>query len=588
MIPQQFIHDLLNRVDIVDVIERYVRLKRSGSNYVACCPFHTEKSPSFTVSQAKQFYHCFGCGAHGSAIGFTMEYGALGFVDAVKELAKIAGVSVPEERSEHSQRRAEEAEDLHGVLLTAARYYRSCLKEAPRAVAYLKQRGLSGEIARRFGIGYAPEAWQALSASFADYGAKALITAGLVKENAGKRYDLFRDRIMFPIVDIRGNVVAFGGRVLDTGEPKYLNSPETPLFEKGRELYGLYQARTSIRSAGRVLVVEGYMDVVALAQHDVAYAVATLGTATTGAHVQKLLRQADEVIFSFDGDSAGRRAAWRALEASLPELTDGKQIRFLFLPQGEDPDSYVRQHGKAGFEAQLDRAIPLSRYFMDELTGRVDLTAAEGRAGLVKAAKPLLARLQSSAFRSMLLSELAQHARLGVPELEGLCGLAPVVMNRSVGVRQMPRGRVSPALWRTLLRLIVGVPQLAQTISADQRRLLELSPDFGPVVAVVDQVRESGAATTAALLEAVRGTPYAELYGEIAGDALGAPVEYDEARADLAGVLSKLELSLVETQYRELCAKTGMTDGDRTQLHALSRRLAELKAGASVGVVPST
>ncbi|MGA0023908.1 MAG: DNA primase [Burkholderiales bacterium] len=298
MIPQSFIQDLLGRVDIVEVVDRHVKLKRSGANYSACCPFHSEKSPSFTVSPTKQFYHCFGCGAHGTAIGFMMEYGGMGFVDAVKDLAQSVGMQVPEEqRSEQAQRRAEEGPDLYGVLLQAAQFYRNQLKDAPQAIEYLKRRGLSGEIAKRFGIGYAPDGWQNLEQVFPDYANKALNAAGLVKQNEeGRRYDVFRDRIMFPIVDVRGNIIGFGGRVLGDGEPKYLNSPETAVFEKGRELYGLFQARRAIRDAGCVIVVEGYMDVVALAQAGIEYAVATLGTATTPIHVQKLLRQSDEVV----------------------------------------------------------------------------------------------------------------------------------------------------------------------------------------------------------------------------------------------------------------------------------------------------
>jgi DNA primase len=321
VIPPSFVQELLARVDVVDVVDRHVKLKRAGANYVACCPFHSEKTPSFTVSATKQFYHCFGCGAHGTAIGFLIEYAGMNFVDAVKDLAQGVGMKVPEVRSEHAQRRAQEGDDLHAVLLKAAQFYCAQLKQAPAAIAYLKKRGLSGEIAKRFGIGYAPDGWQSLAAAFSDYDGKGLAQAGLTKvsdkgtENGreGRRYDVFRDRIMFPIVDVRGNVIGFGGRVLETGEPKYLNSPETPVFEKGRELYGLYQGRRAIRDAGRVVVVEGYMDVVALAQSGVEYAVATLGTATTPAHVQKLLRQADEIVFCFDGDAAGRRAARRAL-----------------------------------------------------------------------------------------------------------------------------------------------------------------------------------------------------------------------------------------------------------------------------------
>jgi DNA primase len=586
MIPQSFIQALLNRVDIVDVVDRYVKLKRTGSNYVACCPFHSEKSPSFTVSPTKQFYHCFGCSAHGTAISFMMEYGGVGFVDAVKDLAQSVGMTVPDERSEHSQRRTEQSEDLHAVLLTAARYYRACLKEATHAVAYLKSRGVSGEIAKRFGIGYTPDGWQSLRTAFPDYGAQALLAAGLVKQNEeAKRHDFFRDRIMFPIVDVRGNVIGFGGRVLGSSEPKYLNSPDTPVFEKGRELYGLYQARRAIREAGRVLVVEGYMDVVALAQYGVEYAVATLGTATTGLHVQKLLRQADEVVFSFDGDAAGRRAAWRALEGSLPELTDGKQVRFLFLPQGEDPDSYVRGHGKAGFETALEQALPLSRYLMDELTAHVDLSSAEGRAALVHAAKPLVTRLQNNAFRVQIVRELAQRARLEVGEVEALCGFGAVEKKKWPSPTPLRR-RGSPPLWKTLLRLMLDAPQLARDVTSEQRRLLEADPAYGPVLALVDVAKTTGVSTAGALLEAVRGSPFAELYAEIARDALASPAEFEGARADFDGVMAKLELSSVEAQYRQLCGQPTVSVEDRERLQVVSRRLAELKGGVRVGVVP--
>ena len=343
MIPNDFIQTLLSRVDIVDVIDRYVPLKKAGANYQACCPFHGEKTPSFTVSPTKQFYHCFGCGAHGTAIGFLMEHGGKAFPDAVEELARDAGLEVPRvERPGESERR-EQAMDLTAITREAAKFYRAQLKDAPRAIEYLKERGLTGAIAARFGIGYAPDAWQPLASAFDRYDEPALETAGLViAGEGGKRYDRFRDRIMFPIHDSRGQVIGFGGRVLGDGEPKYLNSPETPLFSKGRELYGLFLARQAIREAGTVVVVEGYMDVVALAQHGVDYAVATLGTSTTPApSSQKLFRQSDRVIFCFDGDAAGRKAAWRVLENALPVLADGKNAGFLFLPDGEDPDDFV-------------------------------------------------------------------------------------------------------------------------------------------------------------------------------------------------------------------------------------------------------
>lgn len=462
MIPQSFIQDLLTRIDIVEVVDRYVKLKRSGANYSACCPFHTEKSPSFTVSPTKQFYHCFGCGAHGTAIGFMMEYGGMGFVDAVKDLAQSVGMQVPEEvRSEQAQRRAAEGPDLYGVLLQAAQYYRNQLKDAPRAIDYLKRRGLSGDIAKRFGVGYAPDGWQNLEQVFPDYANKVLNAAGLVKQNEeGRRYDVFRDRIMFPIVDVRGNIIGFGGRVLGEGEPKYLNSPETAVFEKGRELYGLFQARRAIRDAGCVIVVEGYMDVVALAQAGIEYAVATLGTATTPVHVQKLLRQSDEVVFCFDGDAAGRRAAWRALENSLAQLADGKQVRFLFLPDGEDPDSYVRAHGKAAFEALLAEAEPLSRFLIDELRSNVDINASEGRAKLMQQAKPLVKQIAAPMLSLLIRKELAQ-----------LAGVLPQELDAQFEIRGQPTPaparRAAPAtqsILRTVLQLLVVEPRLARLI----------------------------------------------------------------------------------------------------------------------------
>jgi DNA primase len=478
MIPQTFIQELLGRVDIVDVVDRHVKLKRAGANYVACCPFHSEKTPSFTVSPVKQFYHCFGCGAHGTAVGFLIEYSGLGFVDAVKELAQSVGLTVPEVRSDARERRADAGEDLYGILLKAAHYYRARLKDAPHAIAYLKRRGLSGEIARQFGISYAPDGWQNLAAVFPDYGAKALVAAGLVKTNEeGKRYDVFRDRIMFPIVDIRGNVIGFGGRVLSDGEggPKYLNSPETPVFEKGRELYGLYQARRAIRDAERVVVVEGYMDVVALAQHGVGYAVATLGTATTPVHVQKLLRQAEEIVFCFDGDMAGRRAAWRALENSLAQLVDGKQVKFLFLPETEDPDTYVRKAGKAAFEAALDAATPLSQFLFDELVAQADLGTHEGRAKLLQAAKPLIKQVAAPMLSLLLRKELARLSGITQQELDGQYQIKTGPA-RSASPRA-PVRRAKTSLTRELIELLIFDPSLAQF--ADRGALAGMAGQVG-------------------------------------------------------------------------------------------------------------
>jgi DNA primase len=578
MIPQSFIQDLLGRVDIVEVIDRYVKLKRAGANYTACCPFHSEKSPSFTVSPTKQFYHCFGCGAHGTAVGFLMEYGGMGFVEAVKDLAQGVGMKVPEEqRSENERRRAEQGETLHEVLLRAAQHYRNQLKDAPQAIAYLKKRGLSGDIAKRFGIGYAPDEWQNLAAAFTDYDGPMLASAGLVKQKEdGKRYDVFRGRVMFPIVDVRGNVIGFGGRVIGDGEPKYLNSPETPVFEKGRELYGLYQGRRAIRDAGRAVVVEGYMDVVALAQSGVEYAVATLGTATTPLHVQKLLRQTDEIVFCFDGDNAGRKAAWRALENSLAFLADGKQLKFLFLPEGEDPDTFVRQHGKSAFETLLDKgAVPLSRFLINELTGRVDLSTAEGRAKCVHEAKPLLKLMQPNALRMQLVRELAEKTRLSPEEVAQLCELsgAADARARSPEPPRVPRKPVTP-LARQVLRALVSNPICAGKLTAGQRALLG-APELAAVAALVDTVLETGADTSGKLYEATRDKQYADLYQEVASDAM-ASIDEASAQADMTGAFNQLELKSVSSEFERLNSGQRSAD-ERQRFQEVSRRLDELK-----------
>lgn len=421
-IPEAFIQDLLNRVDIVDVVERYLPLKKAGMNYSACCPFHKEKSPSFTVSHSKQFYHCFGCGAHGSAVNFVMEYEALSFPEAIRKLAESVGLQVPEEAGGAAAAPKGEP-GVYEVLKAASEYYRQQLKTAPAAINYLKGRGLEGRTAARFGLGYAPgSSGHGLKKVFEDYDWNKLLTeAGLVGEDeeSHRRYDRFRDRVIFPILNQRGSVIGFGGRIIGDGKPKYLNSPETPVFQKGNELYGLSQARTAIRDNGRVLVVEGYMDVVMLAQHGVEYAVATLGTACTPVHVQKLLKLADEVVFCFDGDKAGRKAAWRALENSLEYLVDGKRLAFLFLPEEHDPDSYVQQFGRERFEQVLTQdAVPLAQFLLRELAAQVELESEEGRARLVHLAKPLMSKVTAPAYGLMIRKRLAELCRLELSELD--------------------------------------------------------------------------------------------------------------------------------------------------------------------------
>jgi DNA primase len=460
VIPKSFIQDLLNRLDIVDVIERYVPLKKAGANYSACCPFHNEKSPSFTVSQTKQFYHCFGCGVHGTAISFVMEHLGLGYVDAIEELARSVGLEVPHERPAAGEAHQKVAPDLYEVMQTATRYYREQLKLSQRGIDYLKQRGLNGEIAAKFGIGYAPDAWQNLAAAFSNYTDETLNETGLVVNNdEGKRYDRFRDRIMFPIINVRGQVIGFGGRVLDKGEPKYLNSPETPLFEKGHELYGLFQAQKTIRAEQKVLVVEGYMDVVALAQLGVEYAVATLGTATTPYHIQKLLRITEYIVFSFDGDRAGQKAAWRALENALPYLQDGKKISFLFLPAEHDPDSFIREFGKAEFEKCVQESMPLSAYLLREISAELDLRSQEGRNQLLQRAKPLLTAIVAPATSLLLRKELAERAGISQSELEALYEIKPVARAKPAVLKKSSRTQISPQ--RTLLRCLIAQPNLA-------------------------------------------------------------------------------------------------------------------------------
>ena len=442
-IPQSFIQELLARTDVVDIVGRHVQLKKGGANFMGLCPFHGEKSPSFSVSPAKQFYHCFGCGKNGNAIGFLMDHAAMTFIEAVKDLAQQCGLAVPQDdvspqdRAKSAQVREQQV-SLTSVLQTAGLAYIKALRHSPKAISYFKGRGLSGEIAKTFGLGYAPEGWRSLAGVFPDYNSGLLVESGLVitgepdNENAAgeaKRYDRFRDRVMFPIRNVKGECIGFGGRVLgdDTAPgktavsgPKYLNSPETPVFSKGRELYGLFEARTALREHGYALVTEGYMDVVALAQMGFANAVATLGTACTAEHVQKLFRFTDSVVFSFDGDSAGRRAARKALDAALPFATDVRTVKFLFLPAEHDPDTYIREHGKDGFAACVAKALPLSKFMLQAAAEGCDLDTAEGRAHMASNARPLWMLLPDGALKRQLLAEIADRVLIDLRDLLAL------------------------------------------------------------------------------------------------------------------------------------------------------------------------
>ena len=517
-IPQAFIQELLARADIVEVVGRYVQLRKAGANFVGLCPFHTEKSPSFNVNPARQFYHCFGCGKSGDAIRFLMEHTGANFVEATKELAGEYGLEVPEDDASPAEReRAAKAREKHltltDVLEKAGEAYRKHLKNSPRAVAYLKGRGLSGEIAKRFGMGYAPEGWRTLAGVFPDYSDPLLEESGLVIAGEdNKRYDRFRDRVMFPIRNVKGECIGFGGRVLGDEKPKYLNSPETPVFSKGRELYGLFEARGVLREFGFVLVTEGYMDVVALAQLGFPNAVATLGTACTPDHVQKLFRFADSVVFSFDGDEAGRRAARKALDVAIPFATDVRTVKFLFLPAEHDPDSYIREHGRDAFSRYVSEATPLSRFLVEAAREGCDLDEAEGRARMAANAKPLWTALPDGALKRQLLPEIAQLAQLDPRELASLWGVrSPVTQRRAEAAAPAPmraRGRtLPPGRADRALQIAFMDPGAWSALSNDDHHVLcELAPPHGPLFAWLDaHIHENGPEPWPALQAAIAG-----------------------------------------------------------------------------------
>ena len=591
MIPESFKQDLLVRVDIVEVVSRYVQLKRAGANHLGLCPFHNEKTPSFTVSAAKQFYHCFGCGAHGNAIGFLMSHSGFGYVEAVKELAASVGMQVPEwqPRTPEQAAQRERETDLYAVMERAMDFYRAELKKSQRAIDYLKRRGASGEIAARFGIGYAPDDWQGLRTAFPQYDDKALVECGLVIENEGKRYDRFRDRVVFPIFSARGAVIGFGGRVLGEGEPKYLNSPETPLFEKGREVYGLVQAREAIRAGGRVVVVEGYMDVVSLAQFGIAYSVATLGTATTPVHASRLLRLADEIVFCFDGDAAGRKAARRALETSLPLATDAKTIRFLFLPEGEDPDTFVRRHGKDALERLMRDAQTLSGFLLGELRAGAEFATAEGRSRFLMAAKPHLQRITAPALKLQLVKEVAELGRVSQEEAERLLDIRSASAGR---LRSAPARVAAPTatnLESKLLCFLLLRPQRAPDID------LSLAdpglPESAAIAALVEWWRSNPQAQAlghAVLIDKFAGTPHADVLFQAQQSLLDLALSEDDADAEVANCLHALRVKRAGENLEVLRKRLAQGDAGRDEVATYTRMLKEFEALKRSRLAPQT
>jgi len=590
MIPQSYIHDLLSRINIVDAIDRHVSLKKAGANYVACCPFHSEKTPSFSVSTTKQFYHCFGCGAHGNAINFLIEYRGLSFVEAVQELAASVGMPVPEQQSDigynharisDNQRKdgVHSLQDLLELMQLVTRYYREQLKHSQKAIDYLRSRGLSGKTAAHFGLGYAPEDWQNLSVCFTDYQSdnmtKKLIGVGLmISSDSGRRYDRFRDRIMFPILNLKGQIVAFGGRVIGQGEPKYLNSPETNLFVKGQEIYHLYSARKAIRDAGCVIVVEGYMDVAALFEHGIDYAVATLGTAVTATHIQKLLRQSDRIIFCFDGDSAGKKAAWRALESSLEQLTDGKAIHFLFLPEGEDPDSFVRQYGKEEFEQRVAKAMPLSEFLLMELAHNQNLKTDENRAKLIQDAKSMLQRIKAPALLVMLIKRLSELSGLEQDELETLLQIKNPVSSVRVS-KNTPRKR-PPSLYHCLLSVLLYKPQYFNELD---KSVLELNDESNEELDALKFLVEFldarpdivNGASTVSILTFLQDSPYRTLLEKIESKTLDWDNDMD-LQTDFFGAIKKLQKIQQNKRKQELHNKplALLTDEEKLELKHLA------------------
>jgi DNA primase len=584
VIPESFIQELLARIDIVDVVERYVTLRKAGANYSACCPFHSEKTPSFTVSPSKQFYHCFGCGAHGSAIGFIMQYSGVGFIEAVEDLAHSAGVQVPQVSDRVQSERAKKA-PLTDLMARAARFYREQLKASPKAIEYLKGRGLSGEIAARFGLGYAPDDWQGLQRVFPDYGDQALLECGLVIVNdQGRRYDRFRDRVMFPILDQRGNVIGFGGRFIGDHKaaqaenaaagPKYLNSPETPLFEKGRELYGLPQARKAIHDTDSVIVVEGYMDVVGLAQLGVENVVATLGTATTGTNVQRLLKQADRVIFCFDRDEAGDKAAWRATEASLEHLADNKRIDILQMPGDQDPDEYVREHGREAFMHYANNATPLSQFILRELKRRTNPTTPEGRALLIHEATPLLQRISASKFQAQLAREIGEAAKLSLQEVATQCGLKLAARSRYGA--PPPRARFAArTIEHTLLEVVLQQPAWAARIPLE--RITTESPQGSLIHAIADAMEhgELPAGGTGMLIEHFRGTPHESVIAGQIATLANEPPDIAELESVFVDALERLRKNDLTREIAALNEKVRSGSGSPEELRELLARKAQ-------------
>ena len=576
LIPQDFIDDLIARADIVEVVGRRVQLKKAGREFKACCPFHDEKTPSFTVSPGKGFYHCFGCGAHGTAIGFLMEFDHMSFVEAIESLAALMGVDVPRSESDKPARRYDE---LFSLLDAIARHWQDCLKDSPVAVEYVRNRGIDGSTAKRFGIGYAPDGWSNVLDKFGqspDATQRLLATGMIIEKDNGKHYDRFRDRIMFPIRDARGRTIGFGGRTLGDGEPKYLNSPETVLFHKGRELYGLYEARQALRNIEQLVVVEGYMDVVALARHGIDFAVATLGTATTSDHLNRLFRLTENVCFAFDGDRAGRKAAWRALENALPQIREGRQIRFMFLPEGHDPDSYVNELGTDAFLKALDEGVALSEFLIQELASQVDMSTVDGRARLAELARPLVNNIPPGVYRELLIESLGESVGLTAAKLERMLG-----GDKRGGRSASPAGGLKkkrsskpvtgqPSVIRHAITLLLNDP--AACLKLDIEKLAGVNrPGVDLLRTLIETVQSEPNITTAGLLERWRHDEEGRHLGKLVASEVPLDEDFDAA-TELGDCLLQLETAGRKERIKFLIEKqrvSGLSNEEKAELQAL-------------------
>ncbi|MEX2125435.1 MAG: DNA primase [Woeseia sp.] len=579
LIPQHFVDDLIARADIVEVLGTRIQLKKAGREYKGVCPFHDEKTPSFTVSPMKGFYHCFGCGAHGTALGFLMEHDHLSFPDAVETLARMMGIQVPREESQRPARRYDE---LFECMEKAERYFQAELKNHEPAVAYLKARGIDGATARRFGIGYAPSGWSQLLDTFgtSQESIERLLAVGLIiRRDNGSHYDRFRDRLMFPIHDSRGRCIGFGGRVLGQDTPKYLNSPETVLFHKGRELYGLYEARQALRNIERLVVVEGYMDVVGLARHGIDFAAATLGTATTDEHLNRLFRLSDDVLFCFDGDRAGRAAAWRALEVALPEVREGRQIRFVFLPDGQDPDSFVAENGAQTFETALDQGVPLSEFLLSELSGQVDMHTIDGRARCVELARPLVSRIPDGVYRKLLTKQLAETIGLTPAELDPILSrdaAKAIAKKRDHGLAASRRSRNRKSSARRVsvvqraITLLLHHPNAALTLDVEQLAGVD-RPGADLLRSLIETVKAEPNITMAVLIERWRNDSDGRHLGELAAHEMPPPEDFDPV-TELSACIQQLAMGGVRKRVQDLIVNKqrleDMSDAERSELQA--------------------